>query len=84
MGSDRVFEGEIRDGFRRYRLAKRERRDTTTVSVEKKKRMHKFGRGYLDRGGWRSVTFDMTESEARAVRDLLEDWLEDEEEDASR
>jgi hypothetical protein len=77
MGVDRVFEGEIRDGFRRYRLAKRERGDTTTVSIEKKKRMHKFGHGYLDRGGWRSVTFDMTESEARAVRDLLDDWLDD-------
>lgn len=68
---DRVFQGEIREGFRRYRLRETER----GVEIEKKKRMHRFGSGYEDRGPWLGLTMTLSEKEARAVRDLLDDWL---------
>ena len=77
MGNDRVFDGEIKQGFGKWRLRERElATGETTVEIVKTKRMHKFGSGYQDTGRSLPVTHELTRRDARAVRDLLDDWLE--------
>jgi hypothetical protein len=41
--------------------------------------MHKFGSGYHDAKPSLSITHELTRRDAEAVRDLLNDWLEDDE-----
>ena len=73
--SSRVFDGEIQEGFRRYFRRETDRNGTPVTSVEVVKRRHAFGEGYRDATPPRSLARDLTPQDARALIDLLEDWL---------
>lgn len=75
----RVFDGEIRDGFRRYRRREHDHDGEPRVEIVRVKRTHRFGSGYEDAGRPRSVTSMLHERDAWAVRDLLDDWLSERE-----
>ena len=77
MGRDRVFDGTIKDGFAAYRLRESKRGDTDVVAVERRNRSHHYGEGYRETGKALPLTMKLTERDARAVRDLLADYLED-------
>lgn len=59
-------------GLRKYRVTITE----NGVSVEKKKRMHRFGSGYEDRGRYRPVTVEpIDKSTALVVHEAIEELL---------
>lgn len=79
---NRVRDNQIVDGLRRYKLVESELPASgRNIQIRKVKRKHSFRRGYSDTSPPRDLTEYLTEREARAVRDLLDDWLESIEEE---
>lgn len=81
--SDRpTRDGECRIGFSRFVRRETERSDgTAVVHIQRYKQKHRFNRGYSDVGRPRELTMGLSRREARAVRDLLDAWLDGEGDD---